>query len=526
MRTIIKFFRNNTLFVLLCVILAGLFVYLRFYNITIIPVFADEAIYIRWAQVMRAEPTLRFLPLSDGKQPLYMWLLMPIFKVITDPLVAGRFLSVVFGLVSTIGIFVLSWLLYKNKWVSLLSSFFYTIVPFFVFFDRQASVDSALASFAVWFAVLSVMLAENSRLDLALIAGLIFGAGLMIKSPAIFFMAYLPLSVFTAPKILKTKLPAKFRLIYYWAVIFILGFGMYNFILRLGPGFGMIAQRNKDYVFSLSWLLAHPFDPLRPHLGDLRKWLLNLFSLPIIISAVLGIALALKKHFGKSIFLLSICLIPLIAQSAIAKVFTPRYILFTVWPLTIFTGFFLKEAWEFLKIRVKDRRILGILGGLGILGISWIALNYNYRLLYAPETAPLPTNLRNGHFEEWTSGGGIKEISEMLKERAKSGNVFVGTDGFFGTLPDGLQMYLDKTANITIIGVGVNIEKMPESLTNSLVDNDVYLVVNKRRLKMDPSINGLILIKEYPRFTAGGQPYDSLMVFRLDKNFWSKVKNR
>ena len=41
---------------------------LRFTNLNSLPIFADEAIYVRWSQVMRAEATLRFLPLSDGKQ--------------------------------------------------------------------------------------------------------------------------------------------------------------------------------------------------------------------------------------------------------------------------------------------------------------------------------------------------------------------------------------------------------------------------------------------------------------------------
>ena len=51
----------------------------RLINLTILPIFADEAIYIRWSQVMKAEPTLRFLPLSDGKQPLFVWIWIYIY---------------------------------------------------------------------------------------------------------------------------------------------------------------------------------------------------------------------------------------------------------------------------------------------------------------------------------------------------------------------------------------------------------------------------------------------------------------
>src|SRR4029079_15185940 len=85
---------------------------LRIYNLTIIPVFADEAIYIRWSQVMRNVPELRFLPLSDGKQPLFMCATIPLFKLFSDPLFAGRFLSVLCGMGTMVGVGVLTWLLF------------------------------------------------------------------------------------------------------------------------------------------------------------------------------------------------------------------------------------------------------------------------------------------------------------------------------------------------------------------------------------------------------------------------------
>src|SRR5947207_1977931 len=95
---------------------------IRIYHLTILPVFADEAIYIRWSQVMGAEATLRFLPLSDGKQPLYMWVLMFIVRRFSDPLFISRLLSIVSGLGTIVGIFTLSNLLFKNKKIALVAS--------------------------------------------------------------------------------------------------------------------------------------------------------------------------------------------------------------------------------------------------------------------------------------------------------------------------------------------------------------------------------------------------------------------
>src|SRR3990167_4061230 len=86
---------------LLAILLFGFAI--RIVNLTILPVFVDEAIYVRWAQVMANEPTLRFLPLSDGKQPLYMWVLMFVIKYFSDPLFIGRLLSVATGVGTALG---------------------------------------------------------------------------------------------------------------------------------------------------------------------------------------------------------------------------------------------------------------------------------------------------------------------------------------------------------------------------------------------------------------------------------------
>jgi len=168
------------------------FFLLRLFHLTILPIFADEAIYIRWSQVMRAEPTLRFLPLSDGKQPLFMWLTIPFLKIFSDSLFAGRFLSVLAGFGSLIGLFFVSWSLFKNKWVSLLSCFLYSLVPFFVFFDRLALVDSMLMMFGIWLAFLFLWLVRSVRLDLSLISGLVLAGALITKSPAVFFALLFP----------------------------------------------------------------------------------------------------------------------------------------------------------------------------------------------------------------------------------------------------------------------------------------------------------------------------------------------
>ncbi|EKD53140.1 MAG: hypothetical protein ACD_61C00142G0001, partial [uncultured bacterium] len=52
--------KNKVLWLIgLAVVTLVLFLFFRLYRLGSVPVFVDEAIYVRWSQVMRAEPTLR-----------------------------------------------------------------------------------------------------------------------------------------------------------------------------------------------------------------------------------------------------------------------------------------------------------------------------------------------------------------------------------------------------------------------------------------------------------------------------------
>lgn len=486
-----------------------LYFVLRLINLTILPIFADEAIYIRWSQVMKAESTLRFLPLSDGKQPLFMWLTIPFLKFFADPLFAGRFVSVFSGFLSLVGIFVLVFLITKSKWASLFSAFLYTITPYTYFFDRMALVDSLLFSFGIWVFILTFLLAKYKRLDLAIFTGIVLGGGLITKSPALFYAILMP-ALFLLLQSDKKRLPKNIlKTAGLFVVAYIFAFGIYN-LLRLGPNFHMIALRNKDYVFPISEVLKHPHDPILVHLGDIKTWFPNLFTWPVLTFSFLGFLVGfLDKGKRKvTLVLLAWFLVPLLAQSAIAKVFAPRYLLFTLFPLFIFASF----LFEYLLARFKKFRFLPILL-LGVLAI--LPLSYDFTLAKNPQKAPLPEKMRTGYLEEWTSGYGINEVRDYIKEVSKESHVNVGTEGYFGTLPDGLQIYFDKDPNVTVFGIGLSLLDVPEPLKESAAAGEAqtFLVVNDSRIgaKNSPLLE---LVLQVPK-AKGKKGQDSLLLYRV-----------
>lgn len=504
---IINMIKKVNLKVLISVISLILFYFFtRLFHLTIIPVFADEAIYIRWAQVMRAVASLRFIPLSDGKQPFFMWLIIPFLKIFSDPLVAGRMVSVLAGFGTMTGIGLLTDVLFKDKRLSLLAAFLYIITPFCLFFDRMALVDGLLSCLGVWYLVLVVSLINNRRLDIAMGAGIVLGLALLTKSPAIIFVLMLPLTpLVKRDNDITIKRPRElFKLIGFWMIVLAFGYSIYN-ILRLGPEFHMIAIRNKDYVFSFSEVLTHPFNPLIGHLKDVFGWYWIMVSLLLMISGLLGIVLLLKKNWRTGLFLLLWFLLPIIAQSAVAKVYTARYVLFTVPSFLIFIAVALNE---FLQ-KVKNKVL--VISGLVI--VFSFPIYQSFLLITNPQKAWLPENERNGYLEMWTSGYGIKESAEYIKEIAKTQKVLVGTEGYFGTLPDGLQIYLEKVPNITIIGVGQPITEISPKLLDGLKDNKVFLLVNDTRLKIkDPRLN---LLSKYPKAVDKTGNQENLLFFEI-----------
>lgn len=479
-------------------ILAGLgiillYFILRVVNLTGVPIFADEAIYIRWAQVMRAEPTLRFLPLSDGKQPLFMWAIIPFFKIFSDPLVAGRMVSVVAGFGTLVGIFLLTQLLTRKIWISFIAALIYAVSPFAVFFDRMALVDSMLAMFGVWTLFFGVAATKKLRLDFAMLTGFALGGALLTKSPALFYSILLPTTSLVSPIFSrKERLLKIFKFIGLLLVTYVIGYAMYN-ILRLGPNFSSIGARNQDYVLPLSHLWTNPKDPFIFLAHRSLEWIWILGPAALVLLAAMGIFVGLKIYRRETLILASWSLVPILVQAEFAKVFTARYIFFSLPPLIILASLF-------FSIKTKFTKPLLVLAFMALVSQ---ALFTNWRLIVNLDQSLLPQSERAGYFEEWTAGTGTREVADFVKvykQKNLDARIVVGTDGFFGTMPDGIQIYIEDIPGITVIGVGITIDQVPESLINAKRAGDaVFLVVNSSRFKGDADQMGLKLVASYPK---------------------------
>ena len=497
-----KFIQKNLFFLILLLILACIYFLIRLPHLTLQPIFADEAIYIRWAQVMRAEATLRFLPLSDGKTPLFMWAMIPLFKIFKDPLFAGRILSIFSGFMTFLGVIFLGWRFF-NKTTAFFAGLLIVITPMIFFFDRMALVDSMLSAFSIWALNLSLLLIIYQRIDLAMLLGYILGGSLLTKPPGFFNLIAMPSSLFLLNWRSKNRQTQLLKIFGLWIIVTVITLIIYN-ILRLGPGFSNLNSRNQDYVFSPTILTYRPLDPFIPHFNDLVDWLPKILTIPTLLLIILGAFFALIKRNKVPIAILLWGLIPFLIEMALLRTFTARYILFSFPPFLVTAAWFLNEIIK--MVRFKKTFVFTAV----LLVLLPQALYFDYLLLTDLASAPLPKEERIGYLEEWTAGYGLKEIAQFLDAESKKGEVVVGTEGAFGTLPDGLAIYLDKNRQVIVIG-GSNF--ISDQIRNSAKDRSTYFVANHSRYKYYEK--NLQLIKEYPKISGNLKEPDSILLFKV-----------
>jgi hypothetical protein len=347
-----------------------------------------------------------------------------------------------------------------------------------------------------------------------MITGFLLGGALLTKSPALFFSILLPLAVVLVKG---KKRVLKFVLLL--IPTYLIAYAIYN-LLRLGPNFHLLAQRNLDYVYPLTHLLISPLDPFNPFLDRIRQYFVILGPWPILILPLLGIAFNFKK-FTKELFLIAAWfLFPILVSAEFSKTMTARYVLSSLPFLMVLAGAAMEGA-KNLKLRVGVWLLIlvSLIQSLFLVG----------KLLTKPESANLPRSERSGYLEEWTAGTGIKEAAAFFKTQTENlppgKQVVVGTEGYFGTLPDGLQIYLNNYPRLTVIGVGLNFDKVPSPLVDSAKSgNKTYLLVNASRFDGNAEALGLNLRETFPKAVKPDGTHDTLNLFEVTPNEIKQVK--
>ncbi|KKU87267.1 MAG: Glycosyl transferase family 39, partial [Candidatus Gottesmanbacteria bacterium GW2011_GWA2_47_9] len=269
-------------------LLLGLYLLTRLTNLTQLPVFTDEAIYIRWAQIGSQDANWRFISLTDGKQPLFTWLAMITVRIFPDPLLAGRIVSVFAGLGTLVGIWLLAKEVFQKPRIAFFASVLYVLSPFALVYDRMALYDSLVAAFFVWNLYFAVLLVRRLRLDIALILGMSLGLGMLNKTSGFLSLYLLPTTLF----LLDWQRSGLTRRLLRWVGLVglaaILSQMIYS-VLRLSPLFHMVSQKDAVFVYSLREWINHPLIFFTGNIKGLFDWAANYLTMPIFFLATLPV---------------------------------------------------------------------------------------------------------------------------------------------------------------------------------------------------------------------------------------------
>jgi len=417
------------------------FAVLRFVNLTAVPIFTDEAIYIRWTQIARLDPAWRFISLTDGKQPLYIWFNIISQNLITDPLLAGRIISVLAGLFSIIGMYFTGSLLF-NKKTAIWAALIWSVFPFAFWHERLAMMDSLLACFTIWALYMQIKLVKKPTIKISVILGVVMGLGLLTKSSALFSIILLALNILLF-KVIKKQELIKFIKLAFLSVIIA---QIISNIQRLSPFYYIVGQKNLTFIYSVNEIIGFSLQQtVQRFWGNLTaliswsaSYLTSLICLVLIIPFI-----KFKQDFKKKLYLVSWFLIPFVGLAFWGKVIYPRFILFMMPPLILLVSLGINTI-----AQLKNK----LLGTLGLIIIFSLPLYFVFQIVFNPVQAPLPNVDRGQYLDDWPSGWGINKVIAYLADKSKNEKISVATEGTFGLTPYALEIYLYSNKNIEIKG--------------------------------------------------------------------------
>ncbi len=510
-------------------IIIVIFCWQRLAKLQSIPVFVDEAIYIYWSQLAISDwQQYSFFALNDGKTPLVIWTAIPLIKIFADPLVAGRVAAILFGLGQLlVTIYMVKVFVHKRRY-QLLAGLLVIFSPGLMLTNRLALMDSAVSFFISLTFILTYQATgaylsrdkdKNSWYWWTLAAGTSWGLAMWTKFSCLLLAPVLATVPFYHAQWSKIKnkqnresfwrsLASQLMPLFVISAIGVIIFA----VLKISPAFPMLFSRGGDFLYSVGDFLRQPFAILTYNVLNFARVITNYTGLTMTVTTLCMALIYVCRRRSRTALPLLILIsgfayaLPIIM---LGKVVYPRYFLPVV-PFIIVS---------FVVCLSLIRRIELINFKLALILIVLVTGHYwSWRIHTNPFKLPLLPADRQQLFWDWSSGHGIKQTAEYLQELAASKKLLVLTEGFVGTLPDGLQIYLWKSSvrdNIKVLGLGAppihNFDKLSPQPNWDEYD-EVLLVANSHRLDLDEDIKPVALVQEYERPQADAP---TLQVWRL-----------
>jgi 4-amino-4-deoxy-L-arabinose transferase-like glycosyltransferase len=384
--------------------------YFCFYliNLTLLPIFGDESIYLDWGWTSTHLPGNAFISLLDAKQPLLIWIFSIFEDFSYDPLFAGRLVSVIIGGISLVGIYQLSKKLFGKKY-AVISAILYALTPIVAFYNRQALMEAAVGCVGIWTGYATFNLLEKRISWRGIVLGVIWGIGFFIKTSTFIFIVASSTVLLWHMVIKKEKglvMPYLTSLI---SMILI------DSIILLNTIFWQTLASNSRYAYSPVSIFTQP-------MMLFTAWVTNVsgfvqiglvFVTPMVfVASILGIVLIYKsnvKHKKSFLvyFVLSLSLEVLAGRIQEQRYLSPFIPFFTITAAYVFVRLWNGQIWK---------KVLIIISFLPLLYLTSLVI-FAPRL-YIEQLSHITSYAETSYLSGYTAGYGINETLQYINDHA------------------------------------------------------------------------------------------------------------
>ncbi len=373
--------------------------------LTRLPIFNDESIYLDWAWTHVHIPGRLFDSLLDAKQPLMIWIFSIAERFFSDPLLAGRVTSVVIGSLTLMGLYKLA-ARFFNEQTAAVAALLYSVIPIFVFYNRQALMEAGVACVGVWSLIALISLLDKPTIKNGALLGVALGVGFFIKSSSLLFLV--PSVLILGFFLIRDKKIALVKA----SVVSLVSILLVDLPLFFQPLFWKTFSSNDRYSYTLKELLEFPVISWFKHL-------LVFFEIGLVFVTPLVFLLFFigmhqfwrSKNKDQRIFLiyfLGALLLEIIVGRSQSQRYLVPFLPFIVIPVALL----LAELW---KGNLLKKLVVVVSGLLPLLITLMMVVN---PLNYIEETSKISSYADSGHIRGQTSGYGIKEAMEYISDNS------------------------------------------------------------------------------------------------------------
>ncbi|OGD09125.1 hypothetical protein A2397_01505 [Candidatus Amesbacteria bacterium RIFOXYB1_FULL_44_23] len=427
-----KFFKHP-LFILILFFLLS-----RLINLTLLPVFSDEALYMEWGWREITIPGQAFHSLYDAKQPFLMWFFGLGQIIFPDPLFGSRLTSVFTGLLSLLGLWLISKKLFDQK-VAILTSVLYIVIPNFIFYDRQALMESALTACSIWSLYFLIQLLQTSKFKYALYLGLVLGLGFFTKNTAVIFLIS-ALAIIFGYSLREKKL---FYSLSLSQIVILIVFFLVNLPLFFQPLYWQTLSSNSRWTFTLTELLRFPISQwFSNSVGNLELVIVHLTP-PLFMLLLFGLWTLFKSKLVTHKLIVLWLLIP-----AVQYLLSLKFINFMAWR---YQTPFLALAPLILAlplVRISNNFIKSL---FILLPLSFsLILIFNPILFFQIQNRVTKHSYIEGYVTGSDTGYQVNNIVKFLKDQSRTSPIVVGIGVHSFNPESGIWDYFRKDPNVTV----------------------------------------------------------------------------